>query len=112
MKYPTRTTRPMPKSKMRSEYEMMDSPDSDESYGTAGVPSPQDFRAQGTGIGQSRSASLQTGKRRAQRVIDAAPLAQQAVADRSYPAPSSTMPGYDMMSHSPRMIYQRTLKRK
>ena len=45
------------------------------------------FRNQGTGIGQTRSASERTGARRSQAVIDAAPAAQRAVADRSYPAP-------------------------
>ncbi len=45
------------------------------------------FRNQGTGIGQTRSASERTGARRSQAVIDAAPPAQRKVADRSYPAP-------------------------
>ena len=45
------------------------------------------FRNQGTGIGQTRGASERTGARRSQAVIDAAPPAQRAVADRSYPAP-------------------------
>ena len=45
------------------------------------------FRNQGTGIGSTRSASERTGARRSQAVIDAAPAAQQRVADRSYPAP-------------------------
>ena len=54
------------------------------------------FRNQGTGIGSTRSAScpssvtpasVRTGARRSQAVIDAAPAAQQRVADRSYPAP-------------------------
>ena len=45
------------------------------------------FRNQGTGIGQTRSASERTGARRSQAVIDAAPAAQRRVADRSYPAP-------------------------
>lgn len=46
------------------------------------------FRNQGTGIGSTRSASERTGARRSQAVIDAAPAAQRAVADRSYPAPT------------------------
>jgi hypothetical protein len=45
------------------------------------------FRNQGTGIGQTRSASERTGAYRSQAVIDAAPAAQRACADRSYPAP-------------------------
>ena len=45
------------------------------------------FRNQGAGIGQTRGASECTGARRSQAVIDAAPAAQQRVADRSYPAP-------------------------
>jgi len=45
------------------------------------------FRNQGTGIGQTRSASERTGAYRSQDVIDAAPAAQRKVADRSYPAP-------------------------
>lgn len=45
------------------------------------------FRNQGTGIGQTRSASERTGSYRSQAVIDAAPAAQRACADRSYPAP-------------------------
>lgn len=43
------------------------------------------FRAQATGIGQTRSASEATGARRAQVAIDCAPPAQLKVADRSYP---------------------------
>ena len=45
------------------------------------------FRNQGTGIGQTRSASERTGSYRSQAVIDSAPAAQRACADRSYPAP-------------------------
>ena len=45
------------------------------------------FRNQGSGIGQTRSASERTGARRSQAVIDAAPPAQRRVVDRSYPAP-------------------------
>ena len=49
--------------------------------------SARKFSNQGTGIGQTRSASERTGARRSQAVIDAAPAAQRRVADRSYPAP-------------------------
>jgi len=45
------------------------------------------FRNQGTGIGQTRSASERTGAYRSQAVIATAPAAQRACADRSYPAP-------------------------
>ena len=52
------------------------------------------FRNQGTGIGQTRSASENTGRYRSQCVIDAAPAAQRKVADRSYPAPMIDGPYY------------------
>lgn len=48
----------------------------------------QRFRDQATGIGQTRQASAMTGAARSQRVIDAAPKAQERVADPSYPAPT------------------------
>lgn len=44
------------------------------------------FRNQATGMGNSLAASCATGAMRSQRVIDGAPPAQLAVADRSYPA--------------------------
>jgi hypothetical protein len=52
---------------------------------------PQAFRAQATGIGQARKASLMTGAARAQRVVDAMPPEQRAAvpAAEGYPAPMS-----------------------
>lgn len=47
----------------------------------------RDFRNQATGIGQALSASRRTGAVRSQLVIDAAPAAQRACRDRSYPTP-------------------------
>lgn len=55
----------------------------------------QRFRDQATGIGQTRQASAMTGAARSQRVIDAAPKAQERVADPSYPAPT---PVYDPLT--------------
>lgn len=51
---------------------------------------PADFRAQATGIGQTREASLATGARRAQRVSDCmTPAARAAVPPaEGYPAPT------------------------
>lgn len=43
------------------------------------------FRNQATGIGQTLVGSERVGAMRSQRVIDAAPPAQLAVADYSYP---------------------------
>lgn len=51
------------------------------------VPDPVRFRAQCTGIGSTRSASEWSGRSRSQRVIDAAPAAQRALAV-GYPAPT------------------------
>ncbi len=48
----------------------------------------QRFRAQATGIGQTRAASQRTGAVRAQVAIDCAPPAQLKVKDRSYPTPT------------------------
>ena len=45
------------------------------------------YRAQATGIGQTRAAAQANGERRAGCVIDGAPSAQLQVADLSYPAP-------------------------
>ena len=45
------------------------------------------YRAQATGIGQTRAAAEANGARRARCVIDAAPDSQLAVRDLSYPAP-------------------------
>lgn len=46
------------------------------------------FRDMATGIGQTQGASLRTGARRSQAVIDAAPRSQLKCADPSYPTPS------------------------
>jgi hypothetical protein len=54
---------------------------------------PRVFRAAATGVGQSLGASALTGDRRAQQAINAAPAAQRAVADPSYPAPNQTTEG-------------------
>lgn len=52
------------------------------------MPSPERFRAQCTGIGQTRAASEQTGMRRSQCVIDCAPKEQLKFrAAAGYPAP-------------------------
>lgn len=48
---------------------------------------PVRFRAQCTGIGQTRQASEQTGMRRSQCVIDCAPKKQRRFAV-GYPAPT------------------------
>lgn len=61
------------------------------------IPSAERFRAQCTGIGQSRKASEQTGQRRSQEVIDCAPKDQRKFGNAAgYPAPIDdgyTMPG-------------------
>lgn len=51
------------------------------------IPSAQRFRAQATGIGQTRQASERTGLARSQCVIDCAPAKQRAHAI-GYPAPT------------------------
>lgn len=63
---------------------------------------PQRFRNQATGIGQTREASALTGARRSQQVIDAAPKAQERVADPSYPAPTAV---YDPKTNLSRHKY-------
>ena len=65
-------------------------PDAQSTFNPALVSdeSARRFRNQGSGIGQTCSASERTGARRSQAVIDAAPSAQLKVKDRSYPAPS------------------------
>jgi len=47
----------------------------------------QRFRNQATGVSPCLSKSEAQGARRSRLVIDAAPVAQLAVKDRSYPAP-------------------------
>lgn len=54
---------------------------------TMNPPSPQRFRNQATGIGQTRQASEQTGARRSQCVIDCAPASQRKYA-LGYPTPT------------------------
>lgn len=54
---------------------------------TCTIPSAQRFRAQCTGIGQTRAASERTGLRRSQEVIDASPVNQRKDAV-GYPAPT------------------------
>lgn len=49
------------------------------------------FRNQATGIGQTLKASEAVGAMRSQRVIDAAPPSQLAVADYSYPDANPAM---------------------
>ena len=49
------------------------------------------YRNQATGIGQCREVSERLGACRSQCVIDAAPVEQLRVADRSYPAPGPKM---------------------
>lgn len=57
------------------------------------IPSQERFRAQCTGIGQTRKASEQTGQRRSQCVIDCAPKDQRKFAI-GYPAPLPEYEGY------------------
>ncbi len=47
----------------------------------------QRFRNQATGVSPCLSESEMQGARRSKQVIDAAPVAQLRVKDRSYPAP-------------------------
>lgn len=47
----------------------------------------QRFRNQATGVSPCLSTSEQQGARRSRQVIDAAPVAQLTVKDRSYPSP-------------------------
>jgi hypothetical protein len=54
---------------------------------TCHPPSAVRFRAQCTGIGQTRSESERTGLNRSQRVIDCAPAAQRKFAV-GYPEPT------------------------
>lgn len=54
---------------------------------------PRIFRAAATGVGQSLGSSALTGDRRARCAINAAPAAQRAVADPSYPAPDMSPTG-------------------
>lgn len=60
------------------------------------LPTPECFRAQSTGIGQTRQASESTGLRRSQAVIDCAPPGQRRNGKANgYPAPVVTeLPGY------------------
>ena len=51
------------------------------------IPSPERFRAQCTGIGQTRQASEATGLRRSQCVIDCAAADQRKLAI-GYPTPT------------------------
>lgn len=51
------------------------------------TPDAQRFRAQATGIGQTRAASELTGRSRSQRVIDCAPPEQRRHAV-GYPEPT------------------------
>ena len=51
------------------------------------IPSQERFRAQCTGIGQTRQASESTGQRRSQCVIDCAPKDQRKFAI-GYPSPT------------------------
>lgn len=63
---------------------------SSESGMVGSLPTPECFRAQATGIGQTREASEMTGRRRAQAVIDCAPRRKNGAAN-GYPAPLGTM---------------------
>lgn len=54
---------------------------------TCSIPSPERFRAQCTGVGQTRQNSERTGLNRSQRVIDAAPAQQRKFAV-GYPEPT------------------------
>jgi hypothetical protein len=54
-------------------------------------PYAQRFRNQATGVGQTLTMSESVGAMRSQRVIDAAPPAQLAVADYSYPDANPSM---------------------
>ena len=50
------------------------------------------YRNQATGVSPCLSQSEEQGSNRSRRVIDAAPVSQLRVADRSYPAPG---PAFD-----------------
>jgi hypothetical protein len=66
----------------------------DKTHDSYPVP-PERFRAMTTGIGQSQAMSEQTGRRRAQYVIDTMPASQRAAVAPcdGYPAPVSDMYG-------------------
>lgn len=58
---------------------------------TGNIPSPERFRAQATGIGQTVTASEYTGMARAQRVINSCDDPKEmACRQPSYPAPLVT----------------------
>jgi hypothetical protein len=60
------------------------------------LPTPECFRAQATGIGQTREASERTGLQRSQAVINCAPPRQRRNhAANGYPGPVDlSIPGY------------------
>lgn len=59
---------------------------------------PAQFRAQATGIGMTRSASLATGAMRAQRVVDATDPACLAVVPEAEGLPARTPPMPTLLS--------------
>lgn len=71
------------------------------------IPSIERFRAQCTGIGQTRSASEQTGMRRSQGVIDCAPKDQ-----RKFGKANGYPPAYDDGCHTiGGVVFQRSTLR-
>ncbi len=54
------------------------------------IPTPESFRAQATGMGNTRAESERTGRMRSQAVIDCAPKGQRH-AGNGYPAPNPMM---------------------
>lgn len=66
----------------------------DKTHPQYAVP-PEQFRAQATGVGTTRSMSAMTGRMRAQHVSDCmtAETRAQVPEAEGYPAPTPTMPG-------------------
>lgn len=62
-------------------------PDSRKALQTGTIPSPMDFRASTTGIGQELAQSVRTGAIRAQRVADSCDPQCAKNLPRSYPRP-------------------------
>lgn len=76
-------------------------PDSRKALQTGTIPTAESFRASTTGIGQSLSASAQTGAIRAQRVADSCPPRCANQLPPSYPRPMSGMYGSALSGMTP-----------
>jgi len=85
------------------------SPDDSTTHRATAVD-PQQFRAQATGIGMTRTASLMTGRGRAQRVVDQTdPECLAAVpAAEGLPSRTDAQMGYGLLSSAPNAIAQTT----